>query len=68
MPEPAAEMLQLIGKMPGNVLYTDDCRKTVADMKAKDVKILREPVDYPYGVEAVFADPDGNAYVLLQQG
>ena len=65
-PEAAEEMLGLIGKMPGNVLTTDDCRATVAELAAKGVKILREPEDYPYGVEAVFADLYGNAFVLVQ--
>jgi catechol 2,3-dioxygenase-like lactoylglutathione lyase family enzyme len=64
--EPAEEMLGLIGKMPGMVLGTDDCRKTVAELEAKGVKILAQPTDQPYGVEAVFADPDGNSYVLVE--
>lgn len=65
-PEPAEEMLQLIGKIPGNVLATNDCRGTIAEMESKGVTILRQPEEYPYGIEAVFADPFGNSYVLVQ--
>jgi predicted enzyme related to lactoylglutathione lyase len=65
-PEPAEAMLGLIGKMPGIVLGTDDCRKTIAELEAKGVQILQQPQDQPYGVEAVFADLYGNSYVLVQ--
>jgi catechol 2,3-dioxygenase-like lactoylglutathione lyase family enzyme len=65
-PEAAEEMLGLIGKMPGLVLGTDDCRKTIADLEARGVKILRQPGEEPYGVEAVFADLYGNAFVLVE--
>jgi predicted enzyme related to lactoylglutathione lyase len=64
--EPAEQMLELIGKMPGIVLHTDDCRKTIGELEAKGVKILSQPTDYPYGVEAVFADLYGNAFVLVE--
>ncbi|HWI53847.1 MAG TPA: VOC family protein [Symbiobacteriaceae bacterium] len=65
-PEPAADMLALIGKMPGNVLSTDDCRKTIAELEARGVKILSQPQDYPYGVEAVFSDLYGNNFVVVE--
>lgn len=64
--EAAEEMLGLIGKMPGIVLGTDDCRKTISELEAKGVKILQQPQDYPYGVEAVFSDLFGNNFVLVQ--
>jgi predicted enzyme related to lactoylglutathione lyase len=65
-PEAAEEMLGLIGKMPGVVLGTADCRMTIAELEAKGVKILQQPKDQPYGVEAVFSDLYGNNYVLVQ--
>lgn len=65
-PEAAEEMLGLIGKMPGIVFGTDDCRKTIAELEAKGVKILQQPQEYPYGVEAVFADLYGNTFVLVE--
>lgn len=65
-PEAAEEMLQLIGKMPGLVLGTDDCRGTIADLEARGVKIVRQPAEEPYGIEAVFADLDGNNFVLTE--
>lgn len=65
-PEPANAMLDLIGKMPGHVLGTDDCRKTIAELEARGVKILSQPQDYPYGVEAVFSDLYGNNFVVVE--
>lgn len=65
-PEAAEAMLGLIGKMPGFVLGTDDCRGTIAELEAKGVQILQQPKDQPYGIEAVFADLYGNSFVLVQ--
>lgn len=65
-PVAAEEMLQLIGKVPGLVLGTDDCRQTVRELAGRGVTIVREPEDRPYGVEAVFADLYGNHFVLVQ--
>lgn len=62
----AEEMLHLIGKMPGIVLGTDDCRKTAAELEAKGVQIVRPPQEQPYGLEAVFVDPYGNYFLLVQ--
>jgi catechol 2,3-dioxygenase-like lactoylglutathione lyase family enzyme len=55
------------GRMGGIGLSTDDCRKTVEELKAKGVDFVQEPSDRPYGVEAVMRDNSGNWLVIVQQ-
>ena len=50
----------------GLLFHTDDCRKDVEGLKAKEVKITLEPEEQPWGIQAVFADLYGNSHVLLQ--
>jgi catechol 2,3-dioxygenase-like lactoylglutathione lyase family enzyme len=48
---------------PGNTgigLYSDDVRRTVADLKRKGVGIVQEYVKADWGGNASFEDPDGN--------
>ena len=44
----------------GFILTTDDCRATIADLKAKGVEITQEPTERFYGVDAGIRDPFGN--------
>ena len=48
------------------VMHTDDCRKDAECLQAHGVKFLSQPVEQPYGVEAVFQDLYGNVMDLLQ--
>jgi catechol 2,3-dioxygenase-like lactoylglutathione lyase family enzyme len=45
---------------------TDDCRETVATLEAKGVTVTLEPVDLPWGVQAMIADPCGNEFTLME--
>ena len=54
------------GQMAGLGLRVDDCRKTYAELAAKDVTFLQEPSERPYGVEAVMRDVSGNWMVLVE--
>ena len=54
------------GQMAGLGLRVDDCRKTYAELAAKDVTFLQEPAERPYGVEAVMRDVSGNWMVLVE--
>jgi len=65
-PEAAAKQLEQVGRQPGLVLGTDDCRKTCADLEAKGVKIVQPPVQRPYGVEAVIEGIYGLRLVLVE--
>jgi catechol 2,3-dioxygenase-like lactoylglutathione lyase family enzyme len=54
------------GSMGAGGLNVDDCRKTYDELAAKGVEFVSEPVDRPYGVEAVMRDNSGNWWVLLE--
>lgn len=62
----AMQRAQLEGGMPGVGLQVDDCRATVEDLRSKGVEFLQEPLDRPYGVEAVMRDNSGNWMVLVE--
>jgi catechol 2,3-dioxygenase-like lactoylglutathione lyase family enzyme len=47
-------------------LYTDDFARDYDAFKAKGVVFVREPVRQPYGTVAVFRDPWGNLWDLLE--
>lgn len=47
-------------------LNVDDCRTTYEDLRARGVEFVMEPVDRPYGVEALMRDPSGNTWVLVE--
>lgn len=47
-------------------LQTDDFARDYAAMKAKDVVFEETPRDEPYGQVAVFRDPFGNRWDLIQ--
>ena len=48
-------------------LYTDDCRRDVARLRAHGVVIVREPSAAPHGMVAVFADLYGNLWDLIER-
>ncbi len=64
----AEEVRSLMGKgFAGTVfLTTDDCEASYAELKARGVEFTEEPTDRPYGVDAGFRDPSGNALRLTQ--
>jgi len=47
-------------------LYTDDFTRDYRAFKDKGVVFVREPSQQPYGTVAVFRDPWGNLWDLLQ--
>lgn len=47
-------------------LYTDDFARDYDAFQAKGVVFVREPVRQPYGTVAVFRDPWGNLWDLLE--
>jgi predicted enzyme related to lactoylglutathione lyase len=54
------------GATGGIFLTTDDCRATFEELKARGVEFTDEPQDMPYGVDAGFRDPSGNAFRLTE--
>jgi catechol 2,3-dioxygenase-like lactoylglutathione lyase family enzyme len=59
-----------IGRQAGGrvafFLHTDDFARDHAAMRANGVVFLEEPRFEPYGTVAVFTDPFGNSWDLLQ--
>ena len=61
-----ASSVESHGGHTGMVLSTDDCRKDYATLKELGVNMLKEPTEQPFGIETLFADPDGNVFSLTQ--
>lgn len=47
-------------------LTTDDCRASYEELKARGVEFSEAPEERPYGIDAGFRDPSGNALRLTQ--
>jgi catechol 2,3-dioxygenase-like lactoylglutathione lyase family enzyme len=65
----AAEIRALVtkgGAGGGLILETDDCRKTVEELKAKGVEVTQEPEERFYGIDAGIRDPFGNSMRITQ--
>jgi len=66
----SAEQSARIGNQTGGrvflFLYTDDFARDYQAYKAKGVPFVREPKKESYGTVAVFKDPYGNLWDLLQ--
>ncbi|HUI01824.1 MAG TPA: VOC family protein [Nitrososphaerales archaeon] len=55
------------GKGTGWTFQSTDCKKDFEVLKSRGVKFdQNKPAEYPYGIQASFSDPDGNAFILLQ--
>jgi catechol 2,3-dioxygenase-like lactoylglutathione lyase family enzyme len=55
------------GWQQGIVLHTDDIQGVVAALRAAGTEVT-EPESVGWGTQSQFSDPDGNGFVLLQQG
>jgi catechol 2,3-dioxygenase-like lactoylglutathione lyase family enzyme len=64
----AETKLQLVGKMPGFVLMTDDCQGDYETFEARGVNFLSPPEELPWGISAVFEDLYGYQHNLLEPG
>jgi predicted enzyme related to lactoylglutathione lyase len=66
--ETAEQIRTLMAKgFAGTVfLTTEDCEASYEELKARGVEFTDEPTDRPYGVDAGFRDPSGNALRLTQ--
>jgi predicted enzyme related to lactoylglutathione lyase len=69
MDEATAERLRslMASGFAGTIfLTTDDCRASYEELKARGVEFVEEPEERPYGIDAGFRDPSGNAFRLTQ--
>jgi len=64
--EHAQDMRAHIGQQPTWVFETDDCQAEYTTLAARGVTFTQAPKAEPYGTEALFQDPYGNTYSLLQ--
>lgn len=64
--ERTRELMERIGQGILWVFGTDDCCKTYEVLLARGVKFLSTPTKQFYGVEAIFEDPYGNRFSLLE--
>ncbi len=53
-----------IGTFTGISFVADDVLTTCRELKAKGVAFVQEPKEADWGTFAMFADPDGNTFVL----
>ncbi len=65
-PEQQAAIGNQTGGRVGFFLQTDDFARDHAAFCAKGVRFLEEPRTEPYGIVAVFADPFGNRWDLVE--
>jgi predicted enzyme related to lactoylglutathione lyase len=50
-----------MGRPPASItIATDDCRKTVEELKRRGVEFVSDVLEFPWGYVAQFQDPDGN--------
>jgi catechol 2,3-dioxygenase-like lactoylglutathione lyase family enzyme len=54
------------GYAGGVFLATDDCRGEYERLRARGVEFTEAPEERPYGIDAGFRDPSGNAIRLTQ--
>ncbi len=55
-----------LGSKSWYTFRTQDCEATVEALQTAGVEITREPMDYEWGTEAMFADPFGNEFSLFE--
>ena len=62
------QVRDLMGKgFAGTVfLTTDDARASYEELKGRGVEFTEAPEERPYGIDAGFRDPSGNAFRLTQ--
>lgn len=60
------ELLSHIGRGLPGIFVTENCRRGYEQLQARGVWFVREPTAQLYGVEAVFVDPFGNLFALLE--
>jgi predicted enzyme related to lactoylglutathione lyase len=60
------ELMGRIGQGIPWVFNTDDCRMAYELLRSRGVTFISPPTNQLYGIEAVFEDPYGNTFALLE--
>jgi predicted enzyme related to lactoylglutathione lyase len=66
--ETAEQVRNLMAKGFAGAIFltTEDCRASYEELKGRGVEFTEEPEERPYGIDAGFRDPSGNAIRLTQ--
>ncbi len=56
-----------VGQFAANTFETDDLQKTYEEYKGRGVRFTQEPKQEFWGSFAMFADQDGNTFVVTQR-
>jgi predicted enzyme related to lactoylglutathione lyase len=67
-PETTEQVRTLMAKGAAGTIFltTDDCQASYEELKARGVEFTETPEQRPYGIDAGFRDPSGNALRLTQ--
>jgi catechol 2,3-dioxygenase-like lactoylglutathione lyase family enzyme len=67
-PETAEQVRSLVAKGAAGTIFltTDDCQASYEELKGRGVEFTEQPEERPYGIDAGFRDPSGNAIRLTQ--
>lgn len=60
------ELMERIGQGASCIFDTEDCHKTYELLRRRGVSFVSMPTKQLYGIEAIFRDPWGNTFVLLE--
>jgi catechol 2,3-dioxygenase-like lactoylglutathione lyase family enzyme len=66
--ETSAQVAELMAKGAAGTVFltTDDAYASYEELKARGVEFTEAPEERPYGIDAGFRDPSGNAFRLTQ--
>ena len=64
--ENLADLNKKLGTDTRWTFRTDDCRETVEALRERGATITGDPVEYPWGISAMIADPFGNEFNLME--
>jgi len=53
-----------IGTFSGISFVADDVKATYKELASRGVRFIQEPQEADWGTSSIFADPDGNQFVL----
>jgi catechol 2,3-dioxygenase-like lactoylglutathione lyase family enzyme len=65
-PQRIQELMEQSGQGKPWIFVTDNCCKTYETLLGRGVRFVREPTREFYGIEAIFEDPSGNTFSLLE--
>lgn len=66
-PGTPGEAKPAMGRPPASItIETDDCRRTVEELKSRGAEFVSDVLEFPWGYIAQFQDPDGNRLQLRE--